>query len=323
MTMRFYFAPLEGVTGYIYRNAHRRFYAPADKYFMPFVSPNQHHVFTRRELAEVSPAHNDVETCVPQLMTKCARDFIWAAGALHAMGYREVNLNLGCPSGTVTAKGKGAGFLAAPDALDAFFAEIFSAVDIRVSVKTRLGFAEEEEFDRLVEIFNRYPIAELIVHPRVRADFYKGAPRLDAFSRALSAIRAPVCYNGDIVTPEENAALHARLDTVQTVMIGRGLVANPALLSQIRGGGAADARTLRAFHDALYEGYCEAFGSRRSAVLRMKELWFYMICLFDAGEACAKQIRRAADAPAYEAAVDGVFRTLNLRESARPDWRQP
>ena len=113
--MRYYAAPMEGVTSYLYRKAHSRYFKKADKYFMPFLSPSHDHIFTKKDLREIAPEHNEGLNAVPQLLTRRAEDFLWAAGELKKMGYREVNLNLGCPSGTVTAKGKGAGFLGAVD----------------------------------------------------------------------------------------------------------------------------------------------------------------------------------------------------------------
>ena len=124
--MNYYFAPLEGVTGSEFRRAHHRWFPGVDAYYMPFLSPTQDHVFTPRELRNVLPEHNQGFRAVPQLLTKNPEDFLWCAGELAAMGYGEVNLNLVCPSGTVTAKGKGAGMLARPEELDCFLDTVFS-----------------------------------------------------------------------------------------------------------------------------------------------------------------------------------------------------
>ena len=125
--MRCFFAPMEGITGALFRRTHRRFFPGVDRYFMPFLSPSQHHVFTRRELRDILPEQDGDLDAVPQLLTRSGADFLWAAGELARMGYREVNLNLGCPSGTVTAKGKGAGMLGRPEELDHLLEDIFSA----------------------------------------------------------------------------------------------------------------------------------------------------------------------------------------------------
>lgn len=319
--MRVYFAPMEGVTGYLFREAHHRCFGGVDRYYMPFLSPTQGHKFTRRELQDVLPGHNEGLCAVPQLLTKRSGDFLWCAGELAAMGYGEVNLNLGCPSGTVAAKGKGSGFLAFPEELDRFLEEIFSATPVKISVKTRLGVRDPDEFGPILEIFNKYPIAELTIHPRVQKDFYKNHVRLEHFAAALATCRAPVCYNGDLVTVSDCAACSARFPQVEAAMVGRGLVADPALARKLRGGPGAGREELRAFHDGLYHSYAEAFGSARNAMLRMKEVWFYLIHLFRDGEAYAKRIKKASDPRDFEGAAAGIFRDLPLREDAAAGWQ--
>lgn len=317
--MRFYSAPMEGVTGWLYRGVHHRCFPGADKYFMPFLSVSQDHVFPRRELQDILPAHNEGVPAVPQLLTRRAEDFLWAAGELAAMGYREVNLNLGCPSGTVTAKGKGAGMLGRPEELDHLLEDIFSASPTAVSVKTRLGIQDPEEFWPILDIYNKYPIAQLIVHTRVREDLYRRPARPELFPAILAASRTPLCYNGDLVTAADCRAFSVRFPGAG-LMMGRGLVADPALASKAKGGPGADRDTLRAFHDALYEGYARDFGSRRNAMLRMKELWSYLIHLFRDPESYAKKLRKAADPAEFEALTAGMFRELELLPGLEPGF---
>ena len=137
--MHYYFAPMEGVTGAVYRRTHHEFFSGVDKYFMPFITPTTNEKLTPRQKRDVLPEYNEGVPAVPQLLTKSAADCIWAVNALHDLGYPEVNLNLGCPSGTVVAKRRGSGLLAWPHTLDAFLDEIFSSCDCRISIKTRLG----------------------------------------------------------------------------------------------------------------------------------------------------------------------------------------
>lgn len=170
------FAPMEGLTGAVYRQAHCRVFGGADRYFIPFITPTQDHRFTKRELREILPEHNRGLTAVPQLLVRKAEDFLWAAGELAAMGWGEVNLNLGCPSGTVVAKGKGSGFLGLPEELERFLDAVFEKPPCAISIKTRLGVKEPEEFGPLLALFRRYPLAELTVHPRVQKDMYKNTP---------------------------------------------------------------------------------------------------------------------------------------------------
>ena len=316
--MRYDFAPMEGITGALFRRLHHQFFPGVDRYYMPFLSPTRDHVFTPRELREILPENNPDAEVIPQLLTKVPEDFLWAAGELAAMGYQTVNLNLGCPSGTVVAKGKGSGMLADPSALDAFLDAVFSRAPCAVSVKTRLGLSDPEEFGPLLEIYNHYPLAELIVHPRVQKDGYRHPVRLEAFAPILAASRHPVCFNGGLVTTQDCRDLVDRFSGICGVMIGQGLVANPALVRQIRGGPGADRETLRAFHEALFGSYSQLFGSAHNAMMRMKELWAYLIRLFRDSGPYAKRLRKARDPQTFSQAVDAVFQELELLHEA--DW---
>ena len=206
--IKLYAAPMEGLTTYIWRRAQRDIFGGMDKYFTPFLSPNGNLTFQQKELDEVTQGERDT---VPQLLTNRGAYFVWAARELYAMGYREVNFNLGCPSGTVTAKHKGAGLLTYPEELERCLGEIFSALpDMQVSVKTRIGKNDPAEWQRLLDIYERYPISELIVHPRVQKEFYRGTVHRDAFDAALARRREAPVYNGDLFTAADVAAAGRR-----------------------------------------------------------------------------------------------------------------
>ena len=194
--MHIYFAPLEGITTYPYRNLHHKYFGGVEKYFTPFLAPGPEQGMSVKEMRDVLPENNAGVLVVPQILTNRAGDFLLASKKLSEMGYREINLNLGCPSGTVTAKKKGSGFLLYPDDLDRFFDEVFSDAAVRngeflVSVKTRIGKNEVEEWPELMQVYNRYPIHELTVHPRIQKEFYKGTPHLDVFADILKESRNP------------------------------------------------------------------------------------------------------------------------------------
>lgn len=228
--MNYYFAPMEGITGAVFRRTHHEFFPGIDKYFMPFITPTTQEKLTPRQKRDVLPEYNEGVPAVPQLLTRTAADFIWAANTLASLGYAEVNLNLGCPSGTVTAKGKGAGFLAHTDELDRFLDTVFSACTVPISIKTRLGVHDPAEFEALLEIYSRYPVAELTIHPRVRQDFYKGRVREDAFAAALPHCPMPVCYNGDLVSERGIRETIERYPSLSALMLGRGLLGDPSLV---------------------------------------------------------------------------------------------
>lgn len=316
MIRQFDFAPLDGITRSVFRRVWARRFGGADRIFVPFFSPTHQHVITPRDLREITREGAEDLPLVPQVMSCLAPDFLWAAEVLGDMGYPEVNLNLGCPSGTVTAKGKGSGFLARPEDLDAFFDQVFSQVRLPVSVKTRLGYQTPEEFPRLLEIFNRYPIACLTIHARVRPEKYKGPLHLDVFETALRESKNPVCYNGDLQTVAGVRELERRFPAAEAVMIGRGGVADPALFRKLRGGGAATREELQSFTQELYQAYQAFYGQVGTAAQRMREVWFYLIHLFEDADRLNRPMRRFRTPGEYEAAEAAIFRELPLRQDA-------
>ena len=313
--MNFYFAPMEGVTGYVYRNAHHAFFPDIDKYFSPFISANQSERFTTRELNDILPENNQGIVLIPQLLTNDAKDFLHTAGKLKILGYNEVNLNLGCPSGTVVSKNRGSGFLLHTDALDAFLDEIFSRAATKISIKTRIGKNDPEEFSELIEIFNKYPIEELIIHPRIQKDFYKNTPNMKVFTEALAASKNPVCYNGDLFTVNDYEVFSTGFPHVDTVMIGRGLITNPGLLGDITNKTKLNKKILREFHDRIYADYKKVLSGEKSVLYKMKELWIYMILMFADNEKYFKKIKKADGLSDYDAAVSGLFREKEVLES--------
>ncbi len=317
--MEFLFAPMEGVTGYIYRRVHARFFPGIRRYYAPFFSPSGDHHFPLRGLRDLLPEENPGVKLVPQLLTNRAEDFIWAAASLMDRGYEEVNLNLGCPSGTVTAKRKGSGFLLLPDALDAFLAGIFSAPELRglaVSVKTRIGFSDEKEWEGLLAIYRRYPLASLIVHPRLRTDYYGGEVHPRAFASALEGSPFPVVWNGDIFSPADLAALKQRFPAVPAVMLGRGLAAEPGLIGRLETGQACSRETLRDFHEALSAEYRAVLYGDTALCHRMKEIWSYLILHFEGGDKHWKRLTKAKSWADFHLASEAVFAELPLREDA-------
>lgn len=318
MVERYDFAPLDGITKAVFRRVHHRIFGGVDRYFIPFFSPVTEHILTKRDKRELAPENNAGLPLVPQVMTRRGADFLWAAELARDLGYGEVNLNLGCPSGTVTAKGKGSGFLARPAELERFFDEVFGTVCLPVSVKTRLGVQSAEEFGPLLALFNRYPIACLTIHPRVQKEFYKGALHLDVFAQALAESRNPVCYSGDLNTVADCGAFARQFPAATAVMLGRGAVADPALPRKLRGGAGASRRELETFTDSLYQEYQDFYGQVGQASQRMKEVWFYLIHLFDGPERerYAKQMRRLRTPGEYEVLAAAIFRDLELLDGA-------
>ena len=306
--MRYDFAPMEGLTDSIYRRIHHRFFPGVDRYIMPFLSPTVHRSLTHKEDRELPFADKEDFVAVPQILTKSAEDFLWAAQLCKDRGYEEVNLNLGCPSGTVVSKGKGSGMLSDLAGLDAFLEEIFSRCVLPISVKTRLGLTQPEEFPAILEIFNRYPMVELTVHPRVRKQFYDGDVNLEMFRYAHENSRNPLCYNGDLKSKADIEKIARQFPQITAMMLGRGLVADPSMLSQE----PADAVKLEAFMNELLENYMEAFGGSRNAMFRLKENWHFLITRFSGAEKLWKRLRKTTDLGEYKAVCGEIFHTLPL-----------
>ncbi len=314
--MLFYFAPLEGITNSTYLHAHRRFFGPLDKYYMPFFLPNSQTGVPGLQRRELQLAHGESIPLIPQVLTNQSGDFLRAAEVLKEFGCTELNLNLGCPSGTVVSKGRGAGFLPRREALARFLDEIFAASPLPISIKTRIGMEDPEEFPSLLDLFNQYPITQLTIHPRLRRDFYRNHPNLSAFRLACSESRNPLVYSGDLFSPAQIKDFQQEFPHIDAIMLGRGLIANPALADLTRGGQPLTRERFLAFHDYLYAQYREVLSGPAPVLHKMKELWHYMITRFPDHQKALKRLRKATALPDYEAAVAAIFRDLPLDPEA-------
>ena len=297
------FAPMEGVTDYIFRKTFNEYFKGVSRFYTPFLTPAPKRVIAPKELREVKQENNPGMELIPQLLTNNAEDFSAAAEKLHEMGFETINLNLGCPSGTVTAKGKGSGFLKYPDELESFLDEIFRKADYKISVKTRIGVAYEEEWERIADIYKKFPISELIIHPRLMKEQYRGNVHLSAFDRAYEIFGSKLIYNGDIKTIEDIERIKERYPEITKIMIGRGLIADPYLAEKAEGKAKADHGKIKKFGRELFNNYLEEFGSEHAAVNRMKGIWFYLLQSFGENPKNAKLIKKATNAAQLESAV--------------------
>ena len=304
--MKYYLAPMEGITGHTYRKVLKEFFKVPDKCFTPFVAPNQNGSLKNREKREIAPENNEGLYVVPQILTNHAEDFLIVANHMKELGYQEVNLNLGCPSGTVVSKKRGSGFLSVPEELDLFLEEIFEKSNIPISIKTRLGMEQDEEFYKILEIYNKYPMTELIIHPRVRADFYKKPCKPEMFREAIKLSKHTLCYNGDLFTKEVIEEFEKDYPGVDRIMIGRGLITNPGLLNRLNGE-TVTSEQIKKFHHRLVEEYDTNLYGDSNVLFKMKELWFYMGRLFPNCEKELKKIKKAQHLNEYMAAVNYLF----------------
>jgi len=314
--MKFYYAPLEGVSGYIYRNAYHKYFDSLDKYYAPFIVANMQDSFKHRDLQDILPENNKGLILIPQILSNKGKEFIHTQKKIKEFGYDEINLNLGCPSGTVVSKNRGSGFLAKRDELDRFLDEIFKLNDMKISIKTRIGKDSPEEFYEIIKIYNKYPLEELIIHPRTRQDFYGNKPNLVVFKDALNLSNSPVCYNGDIFTENDYNNFINLFPSVERMMIGRGILANPGLLNEIEGNIYLDKDILKKFHDEIFIGYRETFNDDKNAIYRMKELWGYMIYIFSNNKKYIKKIKKSQKIDDYNEAVLSLFEEQEIIKGA-------
>ena len=312
--MRYYLAPMEGVTTEIFRRAYHKFFRPMDKYFTPFLVPHTKKGFNASELREILPENNEGMYVVPQILTNNAQDFLRTVKKLEDYGYQEVNLNLGCPSKTVANKFRGSGFLAKPEELNRFLDEIYRGTDVKISIKTRIGKTVPEEFEELLKIYNQYPVEELIIHPRVQLDFYKNHPNLEVFAEAVENTHISLCYNGDINTVEDAHKITERFPEVTKMMLGRGLVANPQLVEQIENDehSPGEARTIDGerisrFLDQIYEDYQKVCSGDKNVLFKMKEIWCYLGNSFPGYEKQLKQIKKSQKMEQYREAANLIL----------------
>ncbi len=355
--IQFYGAPMEGVTGYTFRNVHYACYPGIDRYFSPFLSPNQHHAVNPKEKRDILPENNKGVNLIPQVLTNKPELMLDAAKELlQVYGYDEVNLNLGCPSKTVVSKHKGSGFLEDPEKLDRFLEEVFSKLAQApegtypdISIKTRLGLTDPEEFEDILNVYNKYPMSELIIHPRVQKEFYSGKPHLDAFAEAVENCPHSLCYNGDIWTVEDYIRIRTMFPTVKKFMLGRGLVAKPELITELLAyeewaeaqassgtelhrtemtdrteedrsdrkpvkvwsGIARDNIRFKQYHDRLLAGYMEQMlGDGNNVLFKMKECWGFMDRHFPEQEKLIKKLKKAGKLSEYEKLSEEFFERL-------------
>ena len=320
--MKYYVAPLEGITGYVFRNVHHRYFPGVDKYFIPFIEPkpSSKKIFTGREKNDTLPEHNQGLTVVPQILTNKWEDFLWTANRLKDLGYEEVNLNLGCPSRTVVSKNRGSGFLAFPEEVDAMLDHIFGKLDMKISVKTRLGKETAEEFERLMEIYNQYPMEELIIHPRTQKQLYRGRPDYEAFGAALQTAKMPVCFNGDLVLGRDFAWITEQFPGIQSLMIGRGVLRNPGLIQEAQTGQKTERAVLKVYHDGMMEAYRAELSGEVHVLHKMKELWCYMIDFFVYTEKEKKALNKAKKISDFLPTAHQILEQSQMRFEEGGKW---
>lgn len=324
MMAKYYLAPMEGITTYIFRNAYHKYFRKMDKYYTPFFVPHSKRGLNLKEQEEILPAHNAGLFVVPQILSNNGKDCVQTIEKLKRYGYEEINLNFGCPSRTVASKYRGSGFLAKPEELDHFLDTVFSnEKDVKISVKTRLGRDEPEEFERILSIYNQYPLNELIIHPRVQKDYYMHEVRLSWYAYAEEHSRHSLCYNGELNTVENIQKMQQRFPQTDCWMIGRGMIANPGLLMELeaedfkdemkmQNGGRlqVEKERMAAFLEDICVHYEEASPKAIYVLFKMKEIWTYLMRYYPDHLEEIRKIKKTQTIEEYKHEVQEFFTLL-------------
>lgn len=303
---------MEGVTDYIFRNTYNKFYGGIDKYYTPFICPHELKGFTAKEKKDICIEHNTDIKVVPQLLGNNADYFVSYISKLSDIGYDEININLGCPSGTVVSKRRGSGFLAYPDELNAFLEEVYNrtaSLGIHLSLKTRLGLKDPDEIIKLLDIYNQYPVYELTVHPRVREDYYKGAVRMEQFNYVYANAKMPLVYNGDLCSISDIVEIEDKYPKIVATMLGRGLVGCPWILhaESTYATACPDIQKFKQFHDSLFSQYREILSGDTPLLFRMKEFMAMWQKSFPNNEKLCKNIMKTKSVAEYQSLISQLL----------------
>ena len=301
--MKLYFAPLEGITTFTYRNTHFEMFGGCDEYFSPFLTPTDNERLSAKTMRDILPEKNTVNLRV-QCLANSGEAFINLVEKISRYGYNEVNLNLGCPSGTVVKKSKGSGALRNLDQLYSFLDYIYSHSKMDISIKSRTGFSSHTEFEEILKIYSHFPVSELIIHPRIREEFYKGTPNLNSFELAYNNYNFKLCYNGDITSVSDFNKITERYPDLNGVMIGRGALRNPAIFREINGGEKLKTSELISFSNQLEKRYIPILGSEVYTLHKLKEIWIYIMENYPDEKKIFKAVKKSNSLPELNNAIN-------------------
>lgn len=311
MTPVLYLAPMHGVTNRVYRNAFFRHFGGFDAAMAPFIPSANSSDMKATHFKDIVADSEALVPVLPQVMSNDPSGFVMTARRVAALGYGEVNWNLGCPYPMIANKRRGAGLLPYPELVDKFLDVACSGLDISISAKLRLGMYDAKEILDLVPVLNRYPLRRLIIHSRIGTQMYGGDVDLDGFQAALSLSSHPVVYNGDIKDAATFEALKYRFPLVNEWMIGRWALSNPFIASSIRGIAlpADPVCVIREFHDDLYSCYRKVLYGPKHVLDKMKEIWSYLAPSFSGSGRILKAIGASKTLESFDRTVATVFLT--------------
>lgn len=294
-----HFAPLQGYTDAIYRNAHARVFGNVDTYYTPFVRIERGE-FRTRDLRDINPEKNETPL-VPQLMAGTPEELLKVANLFISKGYNRADINMGCPYPLLVRKHKGSGILAHQDRVAAMLQVVNDLPEMKFSVKLRLGWDQEDEALSLLPLLNSLPIEQIAVHARLGMQQYKGDVNLTAFERFYHACEKPLFYNGDLNSKEDIESICERFPKISGVMLGRGLLANPEIATEFVTGKKIDLakkrQLLQQFHNELFENYSALLQGNSQLLTKLKTIWEYL--LPDADRKLKKKIAKSNKVEVY------------------------
>ena len=311
---KIYLAPIRGITNQSFRNAFARQFPGFDRAIAPFVTVGRGCQAKKSAIADLVPAKETGIETVPQVLTGSAPELVQMASLLFEMGHPCVNWNLGCPHPPVIKKKKGAGLLPYPEEIERILDDAVPKLGGRLSIKMRLGRDSADEIARLMPILNRYPLEEIIIHPRTAVQLYSGQVNLDAFASCLDILDHLLVYNGNIDSLDGFIELQKRFPSVSHWMIGRGALHNPFLIPSIKRETnllpSQKEERIKRFHDELFDVYSTEFSGPAHLLDHMKALWNYLASCFINREKIVKKIRKTKSVAQYQSVVHAIFEPL-------------
>lgn len=310
----FYLAPLRGITDWVYRNTYENFFGKFDYLLTPFIPTVKGMAIRRSILKDLEPSRNDINRVIPQMLGKDAHELTILTNAISELGYKKVNWNLGCPHPLVTRKKRGSGLLPYYEEIDSILEYTIPRINCKLSIKCRLGYKVKSDIEKLIPIFNKYPLDEIILHPRTGEQLYDGTCDLDAFEKVITSCKHKIVYNGDITSKDHYSYLKSRFQSISNWMIGRGIIQDPFLLMSIKGNTEINNDRLQRFSQDLLTGYMQLLPTKGHVIDKMKQQWTYLFKRFTVNSSTQKNLLKAKNLDTFEKCTEEVFEELGQGE---------
>jgi len=300
--------PLQGITDDIFRSVHHQVFGGVDEYYGPYVRLEAHKEAKKSQLRDAASPLNDKMTYIPQLLGAQAQLIIDETHRLKKLGHQTVNWNLGCPYSMVTKRNMGAGLLNQAPLINEILKEICPQLEMDISIKCRLGLESDKEILPLIDIFNEYPIKEVIIHTRTAKQMYKGKADPLSFKALIPRSKHPLVYNGDVNSGEDFNRIQELFEgKLEKVMLGRGLIMKPHLAQVIKGNQLPDLKDqLEMFHQKLIEAYLSRY-QEHQLIAKMRGFWEYFSHSFSDPHNVYKLIKKSKSWSKYQRNTSTIF----------------